>query len=103
MKNSGRYTIPTNEDLEPGSDQVLKNYYKITSKEEIEALEEAELQRAELELISIYVLHISSPLKIFVIFMNYGSAIFIHVLVNTGQFRCQRVILLLQRLVKFQD
>jgi cell filamentation protein len=55
MEHKGRYAVPTNEDVEPGSNgEVLKNFHKITSKEIIEALEEEELARAESELINIY-------------------------------------------------
>lgn len=55
MKNSNRYTVPENEDTEPGSNgEVLKNFHKIISREQIEELEEEELGRAELELIDIY-------------------------------------------------
>jgi cell filamentation protein len=50
-KNSGRYQVPSNEDYQPGSnDEVLKNYLGITSKVEIEVLEEQELNRTILEL-----------------------------------------------------
>lgn len=37
-KNSGRYSVPGNEDLEPGSnDKVLKNYLGIKSQDDMEA------------------------------------------------------------------
>ena len=50
IKGSGRYSVPTDEDFEPGSnDEVLKNYLGIKSKEDMEALEEQELERTELE------------------------------------------------------
>ncbi len=52
---SNRYTVPLSEDTEPGSnDEVLKNYLHITSKEQIEALEEQELNRTFSEIIQIY-------------------------------------------------
>lgn len=53
-KNSGRYSVPSYEDIEPGSDEVLKNYLSITSQEIIEEVEQQELERAELELLEIY-------------------------------------------------
>ncbi len=54
-KNSGRYVVPTEEDFEPNSNnEVLKNFLGIKSKEEIEALEEEELERTELELLTIF-------------------------------------------------
>lgn len=53
--DSKRYTVPTDEDWEPGSNgQVLKNYLGIKSKEDIEAIEEQELERTELELLDIF-------------------------------------------------
>ncbi|MBS0352249.1 MAG: Fic family protein [Proteobacteria bacterium] len=53
--DSKRYTVPTDEDWEPGSDnQVLKNYLGIKSREDIEAIEEQELERTELELLDIF-------------------------------------------------
>lgn len=52
---SNRYRVPPNQDFEPGSNnEVLTNFLAIKSQEEIEALEEEELQRAELELITIF-------------------------------------------------
>lgn len=55
MKNQGRYGVPTDEDFEQDSNnEVLKNYLGIKSEKEIEALEEQELERAELELIKLY-------------------------------------------------
>lgn len=55
IKNSGRYSVPADEDFEPSSnDEVLKNYLGIKSKEEMEALEEQELERTELELLKIF-------------------------------------------------
>lgn len=54
FKNSGRYTVPSDEDFEPGSDgEVLKNLLGIKSKAQIEALEAKELERAENELLDI--------------------------------------------------
>jgi cell filamentation protein len=54
-KNFGRYAVPTDEDFEPDSENaVLKNYLGIKSKEEMEALEEQELERTELELLKIF-------------------------------------------------
>jgi cell filamentation protein, protein adenylyltransferase len=55
IKGSGRYSVPTDEDFEPGSnDEVLKNYLGIKSKEDMETLEEQELERTELELLKIF-------------------------------------------------
>lgn len=55
MKKSTRYSVPTNEDYEPGSNnEVLKNLLGATSKEGIENLEMRELERTEIELINIY-------------------------------------------------
>lgn len=55
IKGSGRYSVPTDEGFEPDSNgEVLKNYLGIKSKEEMEALEEQELERAELELLKIF-------------------------------------------------
>lgn len=55
MKHQGRYTVPTDEDFEPNSNQeVLKNYLGIKMKEKIEALEKQELGRTELEIIKIF-------------------------------------------------
>ncbi len=54
MKNSNRYSVPSDENFEPGSnDEVLKNKLGIKSKEEMEIVEEQELGRAELELLEI--------------------------------------------------
>jgi cell filamentation protein len=54
-KNSNRYAVPEDEDIEPGADDgVLKNFLGITSKEKIEKIEEQELQRTELELVEIF-------------------------------------------------
>lgn len=55
FKNSGRYAVPSDEDFEPNSNgEVLKNYLGIKSKEDMEALEEQELERTELELLKIF-------------------------------------------------
>jgi hypothetical protein len=55
MKNSNRYNVSADEDFEPNSNnEVLKNYLGIKSKKEIEALEEHELERAELELFELF-------------------------------------------------
>lgn len=52
---TGRYSVPTDEDLELNAEPgVLKNFFSIKSKEEIEDLEAAELERAELELVTLY-------------------------------------------------
>lgn len=49
--NDGRYQVPSDEDYQPGSNnEVLKNYRGITSKDEIEVLEEQELIRSITEL-----------------------------------------------------
>src|SRR5579872_6488480 len=54
-KNSGRYSVPSDEDFEPDSNgEVIKNYLGIKSKEIIEKVEQEELKRAELELLDIY-------------------------------------------------
>jgi cell filamentation protein len=54
FKKNGRYTVPSDEDFEPGSNQeVLKNFFAIKSKEKMEALEERELGRAESELLTL--------------------------------------------------
>lgn len=54
-KNASRYSVPTDEDYEPASNnEVLKNYLGITCKNDIEALEEQELERTELELLKIF-------------------------------------------------
>lgn len=55
MKHQGRYTVQTDEDMQPNSNnEVLKNYLNIISKEEIEILEQQELKRTELDLIKIF-------------------------------------------------
>lgn len=53
-KLKGRYRVPDDEGYEPGSDGVIRNYLGIQSREDIEALEEEELKRAELELIKLF-------------------------------------------------
>jgi len=54
FKKTGRYTVPSDEDFEPDSNQeVLKNFFGIKSKEKMEALEERELGRAESELLTL--------------------------------------------------
>lgn len=55
FKKSGRYSVPSDEDFEPDSDdEVLKNNLGIKSKEEMEALEEKELENTELELLELF-------------------------------------------------
>lgn len=55
MKNSNRYTAPSEENYEPDSnDEVLKNYLGIKSSDIIDQLEARELKRAELETIDIF-------------------------------------------------
>jgi len=55
IKHSDRYSVPDDENFEPDSDHhVLKNYLGIKSKNDMEALEEQELERTELELLSIF-------------------------------------------------
>jgi len=50
--HKGRYSVPTEEDFEPGSNQqVLKNYAGITSKTVIETLEAVKLAETELAII----------------------------------------------------
>ncbi|MDR3491349.1 MAG: Fic family protein [Gammaproteobacteria bacterium] len=54
-KKSSRYSVPSDEDYEPDSnDEVLKNNLAIKFKGDMEALEEQELERAELELVKIF-------------------------------------------------
>lgn len=49
-----RYQVPGEENFEPGTNQnLLKNFLGIKSKDEIEAIEEQELERTELELLEI--------------------------------------------------
>ena len=55
FKKSGRYSVPSDEDFEPGSnEEVLKNYLEVKSKREMEVLEGRELKRAESELVDIF-------------------------------------------------
>jgi cell filamentation protein len=55
IKDTGRYSIPSDEDFEPYShNEVLKNYLGIQSKEHMERLEEQELERTELELLKVF-------------------------------------------------
>lgn len=55
MKNSSRYSVSSEENYEPGSnDQVLKNYLDIKSSDIMDQLEARELKRAELETIDIF-------------------------------------------------
>lgn len=55
MKNSGRYTVTTDEDYEPSSNnEVLKNSLGITLRENMEHLEEQELERTEIELLNFF-------------------------------------------------
>lgn len=54
MKNSDRYKVPSEEDYELGSKEVLKNYLGITKKLEIEAAEFQKFKEAEAELIKIF-------------------------------------------------
>jgi cell filamentation protein len=55
FKKSGRYSVPPDEDFEPGSNgEVLKNNVGIKFKGEMEALEENELEYAELELLNLF-------------------------------------------------
>lgn len=52
MKKHDRYSVPADEDYEPGSDRlVLKNYIEIKSKEKMDLAEAQELKRVELEVI----------------------------------------------------
>lgn len=54
-RRSGRYSVSEAESFEPGSnDEVLRNKLGITSRDVMEEREEAELLRAEEELISLY-------------------------------------------------
>ena len=55
MNENNRYSVPENEDFEPGSnDQVLKNLLRIKDKDTIEHVEETELVRVGLELMELY-------------------------------------------------
>lgn len=54
-KNSNRYSVPSEEDYQPNSNNgVLQNFLGIISKNDMEALEEQELERTELELLRIF-------------------------------------------------
>src|SRR3990167_10704570 len=54
-KYSGRYSIPSDEDYEPDSNnEVIKNYLAIKSKAIMDEIEQRELKRTELELMSFY-------------------------------------------------
>src|SRR5689334_6794252 len=55
LKNTGRYCVHSDEDFEPNSNnEVLKNYLCIKTNDQISALEEQELKRTELELLTIF-------------------------------------------------
>jgi len=55
FKNSGRYSVPTDEDFEPDSNnEVIKNYLGIKSKEVMDEIEQSELKRTELEVVKIF-------------------------------------------------
>jgi len=55
MDETNRYSVPENEDFEPGShEQVLRNLLGIKDKETIEHAEETELVRVGLELMELY-------------------------------------------------
>ena len=55
FKNSGRYSVPADEDFEPDSNnEVIKNFLNIKSKEIMDEIEQRELKRTELELLNIY-------------------------------------------------
>ncbi|HSW92942.1 MAG TPA: Fic family protein [Gammaproteobacteria bacterium] len=55
IKNASRYSVPSDEDFESGSNgQVIKNYLHITSPEIIEEIEQRELERTELKLMDLY-------------------------------------------------
>ncbi len=55
FKKSGRYSVPTDEDFEPGSNnEVVKNFLEIKSKEIMDEIEQSELKRTEIELLNIY-------------------------------------------------
>jgi len=49
-----RYDISVDEGFEPRSNDVLKNYLSIKSKNEMNVVEEQELKRTELELLSLF-------------------------------------------------
>lgn len=55
MEQTDRYSVPEDEDYEPGSNhEVLKNLMGIKDKYTIEQIEEAELERAGIELPGLY-------------------------------------------------
>lgn len=55
MDEKDRYSVPENEDYEPGSNQeVLKNLLGIKNKKIMEHVEESELERVGLELLDLY-------------------------------------------------
>lgn len=55
FKKTGRYSVPSDEDFEPDSnDEVIKNYLGIKSKKIMDEIEQRELERAELELLEIF-------------------------------------------------
>jgi|SRR3989338_5411358 len=55
FKHSGRYSVPSDEDFEPQSNnEVLKNNLGIKSKKDMEVLEKQELERTELALLEIF-------------------------------------------------
>lgn len=55
MGYENHYTVPSDEDFEPGSNgQVLKNYLDIKSEKIMEAVEEEELTRAESKLLEFF-------------------------------------------------
>ncbi len=55
FKKFGRYSVPSDEDFQEGSDgDVIKNYLEITSKAIMDEVEQNELKRTEMELIKIY-------------------------------------------------
>ncbi|HSW69773.1 MAG TPA: Fic family protein [Gammaproteobacteria bacterium] len=55
FKNSGRYSVPSDEGFEPDSNnEVIKNYLGVKSKEIMDELEQSELKRTELELVKFY-------------------------------------------------
>jgi cell filamentation protein len=54
-KNYSRYSVPSDEDFEPDSNnEVIKNYLGIKSKEIMDEIEQSELNRTELELVNLY-------------------------------------------------
>lgn len=55
MKHQGRYTVPSDEDFEPDSNnEVLKNYLSIKSLKIMEAVEKEELSRTETRALEIF-------------------------------------------------